>query len=304
MCLVVVALAAHPRYALMVAANRDEFHGRAALPRNGGGERPPFAGILAGRDLVGGGTWMGVRRDGRWALVTNVRGRGRNDPEAPSRGALVPGVLNAAFAPAKALAALRPIAGNLQWIQPAGRRCRRHDVTTNRGAEVLTLAQGIHGLSNARLDTPWPKLARTKDAVAAWAARGGDDLSPVFATLADQTRAPDDALPATGVSRAEWGAPAVGALHRERRLWNAMLDGAGHHATRRCPFCRAFVRCAWTRDGRSRIRVRGSARAGLRTLPPTTFASWSDGEFRLQIFVAVHDESKARVEKASPASAS
>jgi uncharacterized protein with NRDE domain len=103
MCLVVVALAAHPRYSLVVAANRDEYHARAALPAVWG-DHPPYAGMLAGRDLAAGGTWMGVRDDGRWALVTNVReGRG-GDTTAPSRGELVPDVLNAP--PASALAAL------------------------------------------------------------------------------------------------------------------------------------------------------------------------------------------------------
>ena len=72
MCLVVVALDAHPRYALVVAANRDEFHARQAVPAHWG-DLPPYEGVLAGRDLMAGGTWMGVRRDGRWALVTNVR---------------------------------------------------------------------------------------------------------------------------------------------------------------------------------------------------------------------------------------
>jgi uncharacterized protein with NRDE domain len=57
----------------------------------------------------------------------------------------------------------------------------------------------VHGLSNALLDTPWPKLTRTKDAVTAWAARGSDDLAPILAALTDRTPAPDEVLPATGV---------------------------------------------------------------------------------------------------------
>ena len=89
MCLAVVALDAHPRYALVVAANRDEYHARPAAPvawwddgTNGG--------LLAGRDLQASGTWLGVTRRGRWAFVTNVREPGRHDANAPSRGALVP----------------------------------------------------------------------------------------------------------------------------------------------------------------------------------------------------------------------
>ena len=89
MCLAVIAVTAHPRYALVVAANRDEFH-----------ERPTSAahwwpqGLLAGRDERAGGTWFGINRRGRFAFVTNVREPGRNDPAAPSRGQLVPAILD------------------------------------------------------------------------------------------------------------------------------------------------------------------------------------------------------------------
>ena len=200
MCLVVVALAAHPRYAMVIAANRDEYHARAALPAHWG-DRPPYAGMLAGRDLAAGGTWMGVRGDGRWALVTNVReGRG-GDMAAPSRGELVPDVLNAP--PASALAALGRTAASYNGFNLLVGDVESATWVSNRAAGAQSLAQGIHGLSNARLDTPWPKLTRTRDAVDAWAARGDDDLAPLFAALADRTRARDADLPATGIPR-EW----------------------------------------------------------------------------------------------------
>ena len=198
MCLVVVALAAHPRYSLVVAANRDEFHARAALPAHWG-DRAPYAGMLAGRDLVGGGTWMGVRRDGRWALVTNVRDGRANDAAAPSRGELVPGVLNAASAPAEALPALRQRATAYNGFNLLAGDAGGATWMSNRACESRTLTQGIHGLSNARLDTPWPKLTRTTSALSAWATRGDDDLAPLFAALADRARAADADLPATGV---------------------------------------------------------------------------------------------------------
>lgn len=202
MCLVVVALAAHPRYSVVVAANRDEFHARAALPAHWG-ERPPYAGVLAGRDTVAGGTWMGVRRDGRWALVTNVREGQRNDSLAPSRGGLVPAVLNAEHTPAMALAALKRRADPYNGFNLLAGDLHGAAWMSNRAPAVQPLAQGIHGLSNARLDTPWPKVARTKAAVSAWAARGDDDLSPLFTALGDRSRAPDQDLPATGVP-VEW----------------------------------------------------------------------------------------------------
>jgi uncharacterized protein with NRDE domain len=200
MCLVVVALAAHPRYSLVVAANRDEHHARAALPAHWG-DRPPYVGMLAGRDLEAGGTWMGVRADGRWALVTNVReGRG-GDTSAPSRGELVPDVLNTP--PASALAALRRKAAAYNGFNLLAGDAGSATWISNRADGELSLSQGIHGLSNARLDTPWPKLMRTRKAVAAWATRGGNDLTPLFVALADRTRARDADLPETGVPL-EW----------------------------------------------------------------------------------------------------
>jgi len=200
MCLVVVALAAHPRYSLVVAANRDEYHARAALPAHWG-DRAPYAGMLAGRDLAAGGTWMGVRGDGRWALVTNVRDSRGGDITAPSRGELVPDVLNAP--PASALATLGQRAAAYNGFNLLAGDAGRVKWMTNRASGDLSLSQGVHGLSNARLDTPWPKLTRTRDAVDTWVARGDEDLAPLFAALADRTRARDADLPATGVPL-EW----------------------------------------------------------------------------------------------------
>ena len=195
MCLVVAALDVHPEYALVVAANRDEYHARAALPAHWN-VAPPCQDILAGRDLVAGGTWMGIRRDGRWALVTNVReGKAKFNPAAPSRGNLVPALLNENGALAMRMEdadryngfnLLAGDAGSVMWA-------------SNRATVAKVLDAGVHGLSNALLDTPWPKVLRTRQAILDWSARGEGDLAPVFAALADRTRAPDEALPSTGV---------------------------------------------------------------------------------------------------------
>jgi uncharacterized protein with NRDE domain len=219
MCLVVVALAAHPRYSLVIAANRDEFHARAALPAHWG-DSAPYADVLAGRDLVAGGAWMGVRRDGRWALVTNVRDGNGNDAAAPSRGDLVPGILNAASAPEAALSALRKRATAYNGFNLLTGDAGSATWMSNRACEARTLTQGIHGLSNARLDTPWPKLTRTTSALSAWATRGDDDLAPLFAALADRTQAADADLPSTGVPLA-W-----------ERLLSAPFIVSGDYGTR------------------------------------------------------------------------
>ena len=202
MCLVVVALDAHPAFALVIAANRDEFHARAAAPA-AWGDAPPFARILAGRDLEAGGTWLGVRSDGRWALVTNVREGGRYDPTARSRGELVPDVLNATEPAAEALRAFAVAGSRYNGFNLlAGDTAQAHWIS-NRGGGPARLERGLHGLSNALLDTPWPKLERTTSRMRAWLARADTDTGAVFAALADRTQAADDALPETGVTR-EW----------------------------------------------------------------------------------------------------
>ncbi|MBK9115390.1 MAG: NRDE family protein [Betaproteobacteria bacterium] len=202
MCLAVVALDAHPAYSLVIAANRDEYHDRPAAPA-AWGDAPPFADILAGRDLKAGGTWLGVRRDGRWALVTNVREGGRNDPTARSRGDLVPRVLNAGDAPAATVAGIAGAQDGYNGYNLLAGDVADAHWASNRGSGARRLGVGVHGLSNALLDTPWPKLVRTLRAVRAWAARADADTAALFAALGDRARAADAELPDTGVTR-DW----------------------------------------------------------------------------------------------------
>lgn len=199
MCLAVLALDAHPRYALVLAANRDEYFARAASPASWGTESP-FVDILAGRDLVAGGTWLGVHRDGRFAFVTNVRqGTGR-DPSSRSRGELVPAVLARGVDVDEAFARVAHGGHAYNGFNLLAGDARAASWMSNRAAGVVRLAPGVHGLSNAALDTPWPKVVRTKAALAAWLARGSDDVEPLFAALADRTGAADPELPLTGVT--------------------------------------------------------------------------------------------------------
>ena len=202
MCLVALALDQDRRFPLVVAANRDEFYKRPSArlswwtPSNGG---PP---ILSGRDLEAGGTWMGLTAQGRLALLTNIRDPKRNDPGAPTRGNIVPAWLGATervdrFWMRTALSGYNGfnlIAADFQlgecyWA-------------SNNGSHPQRLERGIYGLSNASLDTSWPKVdalkARLRDAliseesVDALAAR-------LFAALADRSMASENALPETGI---------------------------------------------------------------------------------------------------------
>jgi len=203
MCLAIVALDAHPRFALLVAANRDEYHARPALPAAWWRAAEGGVEILAGRDLEAGGTWLGVNRQGRFAFVTNVREPGRHDPAAPSRGGLVPAVLADRRDIAVAVAdTVRKTTRYNGFNLLAGDRSSAF-WASNRATTQSALDAGVHGISNAALDTPWPKLLRTRAGVAHWAAQGREDMETLFALLGDRTRPPDDALPSTGVSL-EW----------------------------------------------------------------------------------------------------
>ena len=163
MCLVVAALDAHPAYALVLAANRDEYHARPAAPAAwGAGD---FAGILAGRDLHAGGTWLGVRRDGRVALVTNVRDGKPQDPAAPSRGAIVPHLL--AAPPEEGFAAIERDAARYNGFNVLAGDASSIRWMSNRGGAKRHIERGVHGLSNGPFDAPWNGLLR---GASGWAA--------------------------------------------------------------------------------------------------------------------------------------
>lgn len=199
MCLILLAWRAHPDYPLVVAANRDEFFARPTAPTAFWPEAPH---VLAGRDLEAGGTWLGVSRNGRFAALTNYRDPARNKIGAPSRGELVSRFLTGLQSPAAYLEELEFCADryngfNLVFGDPGGLWC-----FSNCGEGERQLAPGVYGLSNHLLDTPWPKVARGKSALNA-ALRALPDERPLFALLRNDSIAPDEALPRTGVSL-EW----------------------------------------------------------------------------------------------------
>lgn len=201
MCLIAVAWEAHPAYRLVVAANRDEFYARPTAPAAWWADAP---GVLAGRDLREGGTWMGVTRAGRFAAVTNFRDPGFGQlPNAPSRGALVAGFLRGsadaeAYARELSARAAEYNGFNLLVGDEGGLF-----YLSNRARGVRRLEPGVYGLSNHLLDTPWPKVLRARRALAdALAAAGGTAdgwESGLWQMLGDRVVAADDDLPDTGV---------------------------------------------------------------------------------------------------------
>ncbi|MEO7688083.1 MAG: NRDE family protein [Sphingomonas sp.] len=182
MCVLAFAWQAHPRWRLLAAGNRDEYHARPAqsLER---WELPTH--LIAGRDLQSGGTWLGVSEQGRFAVVTNLRGFAPPDPNLASRGALVTNYLAGtglyAHARTADLSAFNPV--NLIIADQQG-AC----FMTNRpDAARTTLASGLYGLSNGKLDEPWPKTMRLKSELLDWITGGATSPEMLFDGLREET---------------------------------------------------------------------------------------------------------------------
>jgi uncharacterized protein with NRDE domain len=211
MCLIAFARNAHPRWHLVLAANRDEYHARPSAPLARWDDAP----ILAGRDLEAGGTWLGVDTRGRCGVVTNVR-NGIAAAAGRSRGWLVSDWLRGGLdAPAHARALLAAAADyrpfNLLTFD-----ARAACYLGNRPqALVQAVAAGVHGLSNADFNTPWPKTRQLMARLQIWLEHDAEAIAPLFEALADEQPAPDGELPDTGIG-----------LALERRLSAAFIRGA------------------------------------------------------------------------------
>lgn len=175
MCVASIAWRTHPRWLMVLAGNRDELHARPAKAL----ARWEDAGIIAGRDLRSGGTWLGVSEAGRLAVITNLTGYAP-DPAAPSRGSMVTDALASAIPDEAALAALNPF--NLIVATRD-----RLEVSSNRPtASCRALIPGIHGLSNGAVDSDWPKVTRLNALLVNWLAED-DDPARLFDALAQDS---------------------------------------------------------------------------------------------------------------------
>src|SRR5262245_14179746 len=201
MCLLVFAWDVHPRYRLIFAGNRDEFHDRPAAPMAWWTDRPD---ILAGRDLQAGGTWLGLSRAGAFGVVTNYREMQRPTPGMPSRGALITGYLDGGGDPAQFLSRLDARAAEYAGFNLLIADSSQMRYASNRAQPFeRALAAGVHGLSNHLLDTSWPKLARTRERFEELLAQPDPGLEELLTMLGDRQAAADDVLPDTGIGL-EW----------------------------------------------------------------------------------------------------
>jgi uncharacterized protein with NRDE domain len=212
MCLVLVAWRVHPRYPLIVAANRDEFYARPTLPAR---RWPGASGMIAGQDLEAGGSWMGVDDAGRFAAVTNFRELEQGPADARSRGELVTDYLLRDAPVQSYLAELAERADqyrgyNLLLTDGGELYC-----ASNRGAPIRLLPPGVHGVCNGPLDSDWPKVKRGRRLLAKAVDRIEPSPKQLLELLRDQTQPDDETLPDTGIGL-EW----------ERLLGTIAIDGA------------------------------------------------------------------------------
>ena len=177
MCIAVLAWQAHPRWQLVVAANRDEYHARPAAPL---ARWDDGSGIIAGQDLTGGGTWLGVQEAGRLVLITNFRVARYPEPGRASRGALVTGLLTGSDPEKVPLALYNPF--NLFCAEVSGARFLSNYPEDERGL----LMPGVHGLSNGSFHLPWPKTRVLSAAMQAWLESEAEDPTALFDPLADE----------------------------------------------------------------------------------------------------------------------
>lgn len=195
MCIVLLDWQPDTATPLRMAANRDEFHARPAQAARWRGD------VFCGVDLSAGGTWLGIHRQGRFAVVTNFREPITRQPGGErSRGMLPQAFLESDQSPETFCRDLQHeqhryggfnlLVGNSASLWYMG----------NRGAPPRPLSAGLHGLSNGLLDDPWPKVQRAKTNLQQAVGQGGS-LDQLLSVVNDRYQPAEETLPDTGVGR-------------------------------------------------------------------------------------------------------
>ena len=182
MCLIVLAYQVHPRTPLVIAANRDEFHARPSAPADFWATDTQ---VLAGRDLLAGGSWLGLTRSGRVAAVTNVRESSGSPPYGASRGALVTGFLTSELRVDEFAGHLQPTVSDYgPFNLLLGSITDGFGLLSNRGGQER-LAPGVYGISNEPMMSRWPKVERCKLALKQ-SLEHDEDGESLFSALSDR----------------------------------------------------------------------------------------------------------------------
>ncbi|HVO73402.1 MAG TPA: NRDE family protein, partial [Ignavibacteriaceae bacterium] len=195
MCLLLVANKVHPKYKLIIAANRDEEYSR---PTEKAGFWNDYPNILAGRDLKDGGTWLGISKEGKIAAVTNFRDLDKKE-NAPSRGMLTKNFLTGLDSPFEYSEKLKINAAEYNGFNLVFGILNEIYYFSNKNGEPQKLEKGVYGLSNCLLDTPWPKVEKGKDMIRKILNIEPLRFESILNLLQDKKPAEDKILPDTGI---------------------------------------------------------------------------------------------------------
>ncbi|MCW8818436.1 MAG: NRDE family protein [Ignavibacteriaceae bacterium] len=196
MCLIVFANNVIKDYKLIFAANRDEFYNRPSEQADFWKDHPD---LLAGKDLQAGGTWMGITRQGKFAAITNFRDLKNNKNDAPTRGKLTLEFLVNNDTPEEYYNSLKPELNSYNGFNLILGNIDELYYFSNKTNGLQKLEPGIHGISNAILDTPWPKVEKSKRQLKHLIEQQNIHPWEILNLLDDTSPAKDEELPDTGV---------------------------------------------------------------------------------------------------------
>lgn len=217
MCLIFLSIDNHPKYKLIVAANRDEFYARKTAAAQYWKDYPE---VIGGRDLEAMGTWMAMAKSGKLGMVTNYRDLKNINPNAPTRGLLVSDFLINAYQAEEYLKEIHLKADQYNGFNLVVGTIEQLYYYSNYQSKIIKLEPGTYGLSNALLDTPWPKVKRGKEKFKSVIDQDKIAIDSIFEILRDERIAPDDQLPNTGLD-----------MERERAL-SAMFIKTPNYGSR------------------------------------------------------------------------
>ena len=214
MCLIFFSIKRHSTYKLIIAANRDEFYNRQTAAADFWKDYPN---IVGGRDLKANGTWMGMSKSGKISMLTNYRDPKNINPDAPSRGQLVSDYLEQNIASEDYLKSLESKAGVYNGFNLLVGNSEGFYYLSNYKTGINKVTNGLYGLSNHLLETPWPKVEKGKQKLELLLKSESITSQKLFEFLYDGERATDDQLPDTGIG-----------LERERALSSMFIKSPGY----------------------------------------------------------------------------
>jgi uncharacterized protein with NRDE domain len=193
MCLVAISWQVHPDFPLLISANRDEFFDRPTAPLH-----QWKSGIYAGKDLRGGGTWMGFHPNGKWSLLTNYRDFHRTHPGEISRGKLVQNFLEGSASPERYLEQVYIDQDRYDGFNLLVSDGNELFYLSNYGAGIQLIEPGVHGLSNGLINDPWPKVDLAKNQLKNILSSAISNEA-LLSILKSPNTHPAETLPTTGV---------------------------------------------------------------------------------------------------------